>query len=359
MKSKKIIKGLTILLIGLILLANTLEILDWSVWYNVFKLWPLLLISAGLSIIFRERTLSFLAPLVILLAIIAGVWTGYSDIELIKEVTPQEKILSREFIIQAISPPEENISLEIKKVTPESTSPDETETEIKTTDAMVIAPPISKTSLDLNFDVGSLIIQDSTNQLYECISRYRYKEFEPFEEYSSSDDEAFIYLAHAPVYGSFFSGNHKNNWHFTLNKDIGPISRRFITGNVNNSWNVKLNKDMIYNLHINSGAIDTECNLSDFKVDEFSLESGASNIKLILPEFDAKIMIDSGASNIVIGIPDNVGVILKLDTGISIKNLNDFFRENDTYTSSNYDEADFKTNIEIDCGISNINIYYM
>jgi len=59
MKLRKIIKGLTILLIGLILLANTLGIFEWSVWYNVIKLWPLLLVSAGLSIILKERSFSF------------------------------------------------------------------------------------------------------------------------------------------------------------------------------------------------------------------------------------------------------------------------------------------------------------
>jgi len=38
MKANKIIKGLTFLLIGTILLANTLEILEWSVWSNIIKL---------------------------------------------------------------------------------------------------------------------------------------------------------------------------------------------------------------------------------------------------------------------------------------------------------------------------------
>jgi len=59
MKANKIIKGLIFLLIGTILLANTLEILDWSVWPNLFKLWPLLIISLGLSLIFRGKSLSF------------------------------------------------------------------------------------------------------------------------------------------------------------------------------------------------------------------------------------------------------------------------------------------------------------
>jgi len=60
MKANKIIKGLTFLLIGTILLANTLEILEWSVWSNIIKLWPLLIVSLGLSLIFRGKSLSFM-----------------------------------------------------------------------------------------------------------------------------------------------------------------------------------------------------------------------------------------------------------------------------------------------------------
>ena len=51
MKANKIISGLTLLLIGIILLANTLNILEWSVWLNIIKLWPLLLVSWGISLI--------------------------------------------------------------------------------------------------------------------------------------------------------------------------------------------------------------------------------------------------------------------------------------------------------------------
>ena len=74
MNGTQFLKGLAIILIGVILLLNNLNILEWSVWYNIFRLWPLLLVSLGISLIFRRR-LSWLAPLVIVAGIIIGVLT--------------------------------------------------------------------------------------------------------------------------------------------------------------------------------------------------------------------------------------------------------------------------------------------
>ncbi|MCK5768080.1 MAG: hypothetical protein KAH35_06890, partial [Candidatus Atribacteria bacterium] len=93
--------------------------------------------------------------------------------------------------------------------------------------------------------------------------------------------------------------------------------------------------------------------------DELSIESGASNINLVIPEYDSKITIDTGVSNIDIAIPNNVGVMLSIDSGIAVKNLDDFIKENNNYISSNYNEAEFKTEIKIDCGVSHINIDYI
>ncbi len=95
---------------------------------------------------------------------------------------------------------------------------------------------------------------------------------------------------------------------------------------------LKLNKEIVYDLHVNTGAIHTECNLSEFKIDELSIESGASNINLVIPEYNSKITIDTGVSNIDIAIPNNVGVMLIIDSGIAVKNLDDFIKENNNYT---------------------------
>ncbi|MBA7560399.1 hypothetical protein ES695_19170 [Candidatus Atribacteria bacterium 1244-E10-H5-B2] len=335
MKANKIIKGLTFLLIGTILLSNTLEILDWTVWSNLFKLWPLLVISLGLSLIFRGKSLSFLGPLIIFLGIIAGVGASYVGISFEGEMVREVKILSREIVIEVEKIPETETALETE-VTPEIETAPETETTLETEVALETKEysEIERASIELNLDVGKLALGESTPLLYECISQYRYQEFEPFEKYSSTEKETNILIYHSPV-----------------------IKRR-ISNNIRNHWQLKLNNQIIYNLSVKTGAIDIDCNLSDFKIEKLYIESGASNINLVLPQYDSKIIIDTGLSNIDIDIPKNVGATVNIDSGIAIKDLDDFIKRNGTYISHNYNESEFKTEIEIDCGVSNIDIDY-
>ncbi len=335
MKANKIIKGLTFLLIGTILLANTLEILEWSVWSNIIRLWPLLIVGLGFSLIFRGKSLSFMGPLIIFLGIIVGVGASYMGINFEEEIVREVKTLSREIIIEVEKIPETEVALETEIIPEIETAPEteispETETPLETKEY----PEIEKASIGLNLDVGKLTLGESTPLLYECVSQYRYKEFEPFEEFSRTEKEANILIYHSQV-----------------------IKRR-ISNNIGNHWQLKLNNKIIYDLSIKTGAIDTDCNLSGFKVEKLYIESGASNINLVLPQYDSKIIIDTGVSNINIAIPKNVGATVNIDSGIAIKDLDDFIKRNGTYISHNYNESEYKTEIEIDCGVSNIDIVY-
>lgn len=332
MKGNKIIKGLTFLLIGTILLANTLEILDWSVWSNLLKLWPLLIVSLGLSLLFRGKSLSFMGPLIIFLGIIVGVGASYVGINFEGEIVREVKTLSREIVIEVEKVPETETAVETE-ITPEIETAPETETEV--TLEMKEYLEIEKASIGLNLDVGKLTLGESTPLLYECVSQYRFKEFEPFEKFSHAEKEADILIYHSPV------------------------TKKVISNNTKNNWQLKLNNKIIYDISVKTGAIDIDCNLSDFKVEKLYIESGASNINLVLPQYNSIIIIDTGVSNINIAIPKNVGATVNIDSGIAIKNLDDFIKRNVTYISQNYNESEFKTEIEIDCGISYIDVDYI
>jgi hypothetical protein len=54
MDVRRIFTGINLIAIGLVLFANTLGTLPWSVWWNVFSLWPLLVVSFGLDIMSRS-----------------------------------------------------------------------------------------------------------------------------------------------------------------------------------------------------------------------------------------------------------------------------------------------------------------
>ena len=338
MKANKLMEGLTFLLIGIILLANTLEILDWSVWSNLFKLWPLLVISLGISLIFRGKGLAFMGPLIIFLGIIAGVGASYMGISFEGEIVREIKNLSREIVIEVEKVPETEVVLETE-VTPEIETAPDTETTPKTDEALETKGylEIDRASIALNLAVGKLTLGESTPLLYECISQYQHKEYEPFEKFSHTEKEANILIYHSPV------------------------TKKRVSNNIKNDWQLKLNSKIIYDLSIETGAINMDSNLSGFKVEKLYINSGVSNINLIIPQYDSKIIIDSGVSNIDIAIPKNVGAIVNIDSGVAVKDLDidDFIKKDDTYISNNYNYSEFKTMIEIDCGVSNIDVNYI
>jgi hypothetical protein len=346
MNGTQFLKGLAIILVGVILLLNNLSILEWSVWYNILRLWPLLLVSLGISLIFRRR-LSWLAPLVILIGIIIGASASYMGVDLHLEgkIVTEMETLQRE--VEMVPVTEENEQEMIEGATAEEIPIESTidteigneETEPEEEDITEEAervPRIQKANLHLSYDIGTFTLEFPTPLVYQCQVSYRYPEFKPIEVYSISDHEANIYIHHSPA----------------SNQQLR---------NPRNNIDLKLNKDVIYDILIETGATNVDYDLSKFKVAQCSIKSGASNINIVVPQYNTTININSGVSKIDIAIPDNVGAMISLDTGLSMKDLDEDFQkqDNNLYVSENYNDSEYQVNINIDSGLSQINIHYM
>jgi hypothetical protein len=355
MNGTQFLKGLAIILVGVILLLNNFNILEWSVWYNIFKLWPLLLVSLGISLIFRRR-LSWLAPLVIVVGIIIGVGAGYMGVDLSLEGTISTEVttLQREIELVPVTKTVEQEAKEDVSESEEIITEADTETldkedeEITTDKAEEIAeeakvetemlPNVQKANLHLSYDVGVFNLESPTPLVYQCQVSYRYPNFEPIEDYSVSEQIANIHIYHDSLSSS---DNHFRN--------------------PKNEIDLKLNKEIIYDLLIETGATTINYDLSKFKVEQFSVKSGASDIKIITPQYNSDININSGVSKIDINIPENIGAIINLDTGLSSKDFGEEFKkeEGNKYISDNYNNSEYKVNINIDSGLSQISIHYL
>jgi hypothetical protein len=355
MNGTQFLKGLAIILVGVILLLNNLNILEWSVWYNIFKLWPLLLVSLGISLIFRRR-LSWLAPLVIVVGIIIGIGAGYMGVDLSLEGTISTEVttLQREIELVPVTKTVEQEAKEDVSESEEIITEADTETldkedeEITTDKAEEIAeeakvetemlPNVQKANLHLSYDVGVFNLESPTPLVYQCQVSYRYPNFEPIEDYSVSEQIANIHIYHDSLSSS---DNHFRN--------------------PKNEIDLKLNKEIIYDLLIETGATTINYDLSKFKVEQFSVKSGASDIKIITPQYNSDININSGVSKIDINIPENIGAIINLDTGLSSKDFGEEFKkeEGNKYISDNYNNSEYKVNINIDSGLSQISIHYL
>jgi len=71
--------GLLLVAVGVLLLLQTLGLVPWAVWLDVWRLWPVLLIIAGVSILFGERARWLAALLVVVLLIGSAAFAVYQS----------------------------------------------------------------------------------------------------------------------------------------------------------------------------------------------------------------------------------------------------------------------------------------
>lgn len=123
-----------------------------------------------------------------------------------------------------------------------------------------------------------------------------------------------------------------------------------MNGSDSKSWTteepleVLLNTDVLWDIDLKFGGTDGEIDLSSLKVEEFELDGGAGNIKLILGDRhpSTKVDIDAGAANFKIFVPKNSGIKVEVDgllSSVSFKDLTLEQTKKKTYVSPEYDNA--------------------
>ncbi|MCP4633103.1 MAG: hypothetical protein GY855_09270, partial [candidate division Zixibacteria bacterium] len=79
MKASNLRTGILFMGTGLLLLGNTLGYLSWDLWWDLVKLWPILLIAIGIELIFKNSKMpliSYLSPLLIVLCFVYVTFNG-------------------------------------------------------------------------------------------------------------------------------------------------------------------------------------------------------------------------------------------------------------------------------------------
>ncbi len=126
-------------------------------------------------------------------------------------------------------------------------------------------------------------------------------------------------------------------------------------------WDVRLNGDVPLVLKIDSGASASTLDLTDLKVVELDINTGASSTEVNLPANagNTQVDIDSGAASLNIHIPSGVAARIKVKSGIASVNVdsNRFPRmEAGLYQSADYATAANRADITIDTGVGSVEI---
>jgi hypothetical protein len=126
-----------------------------------------------------------------------------------------------------------------------------------------------------------------------------------------------------------------------------------------NNVEIALNKEPDWELNFDVGAASLDMDLTPYKVSKVDIDMGAAALNIKFGDLSdlARLKIDAGASDINILVPDSVGCEIDSDASLSSKHYEGFEKvSKNVYRTGNFDEAKKKIYIEVDCGVSSIDV---
>ncbi len=126
-------------------------------------------------------------------------------------------------------------------------------------------------------------------------------------------------------------------------------------------WDIRLNRDIPLSLKVDTGASASIFDLSDLKVTDLDVDSGASSTEITLPSNagNTRVDIDTGASSLKIHVPNGVAARIRVKSGVAAVNVSGsrFPRiDKELYQSADYSTAANRADITVDAGVGTIDV---
>lgn len=271
---------------GIILLLNTMGILDWSIWWQLLRLWPILLVAAGLDLLIGRRSLlgSLVAAILILAILGAALWVTVSD-------TIQVGSLTTEQISQPLG---------------------------EATRAQVIIDPA----------VGVLQVE----ALPEAANLV----------------EGELYLASGEQIEQDFSvtGSQATYELRTAQRSFGPFNWGWSDRRV---WDLGFSPRPTLALEADLGAGEAILDLRGLTVSDLQVDVGLGRLEVTLPaEGQLEGSLEGAIGQTVIIVPEGMALRIEADTGLAGRDIPAGYQEDgDTITSPGYDTADNRTELQV------------
>lgn len=279
--------------LGVVLLLNNLGILNWSVWDAIFRLWPILLIAAGLDILIGRRSAwgSVLA-LILTLALVAGALWLYGSGVLGQASEAQE-------IGQALG---------------EATRAE-----------LTIAPAVG------SLHVGALA--ESNNLVAGVIRPISGERVR--RDFRLEGETAILSLRSEGTFGPFVgSWGGKRGWELKLSPDV-PLDLEISLGA--GQSRIDLQDLMVSDVKVNTGVGETVVTLPE--------------------EGYVRAEIEGAIGNTVIHVPAGMEARIRFDTALVARQVpDDYQQQGDVYLSPGYAGADNRVDVEVGLAIGNVSI---
>ncbi|MCJ7458147.1 MAG: DUF5668 domain-containing protein [candidate division Zixibacteria bacterium] len=301
MTVSRIRNGVILLSVGIVLLLNNLDYVDWSVWVSILSLWPVLLIAIGIEKIFARTSLSFLAylsPILLLIAILGPAYYFYNN-------------------------ERDNITYEGKRFRWEKE----------------MVPAVKKGFATFDFKAGTLKTNASQDKL--ALAELDYWRRVPLCFYNYSDKDSIVRL------------EIKDQDHFWRGWFKPGIKSR-------HQWDVFLSDKIPWDLEIENSVMNGDLDFSGLILENLSVNLDASSLKIKLgnKSRNLKVKIDSDVSRLELLLPKDAGLKIENRSSLSSTNFEDISvnHERKSYWTSNYDSSPSKIEISIHGDVSSLKV---
>lgn len=290
--NRSVVGPLLLILLGVALLLDNLGI--WSLsWGDVLRLWPLLLVLAGLQIVFSRTTWGGIVSLLVVIAVIVGV--------------------------VALSPPEGRAS---------------TAEEVIAYPARGIDAAVVRADLGIGvLEMGAL---EGSDQVFELSARYDRGQVRLTHDVQIEDGTAQVRLGTTSrsTGWSPLGGRFESAWHLRLSPDV-PLQLDVITG-VSRA-RLDLQRLDVTRLTVNAGVGEVHISLP---------EAGRYDVT-----------VDGGVGSLRIDVPEGMEARLRVDRGLGALDVASRFRPQGVYyVTPGYEDADARADIDVDGGVGSITI---
>jgi hypothetical protein len=281
--------------IGIILLLNTLGILEWSVWWTLLRLWPILLIAAGLDLLLGRYSIwgSLLAAVLVLAVLAGALWLSLDG-------NLGRTGLETEQIRQAL--------------------------EGANRAEVLVEPGVGVLRLEA--------LPESADLIQGTIRLAKGEEID--QDVTASGDQIRYELRTT-----------RDSW-------LGPLGG----WNAQRTWELGLTPGASLDLVTSLGVGEADLDLSGLDMSNLQVAVGLGRIEITLPvegRFEARL--ESGMGQIVLLVPQGMEVRVSGDLGLVARDLPDGYEQDeDTITSPGYADAQDRVQLTVDEGVGFLEI---
>lgn len=272
---------------GVFFLLNNFGPRIWVSWTQIIQLWPVLLIAAGIDLVFKGNSIWFTVGGVVLTLVMVGgsIWIVREGFQIATDYTEIREVFSEE---------------------------------------------IRQMEVDLSLGAGELILGSDTPDgvlVFGSITPNKH-----IDKISTGDSAIQYQLEHSEP--GFY-----------------PHTAR---------WELGLTDDLVADLAVNNGAGEVILSLEKLDLASLDLNQGVGRMVVRLPEMDSdQVLIKQAVGTIHIQIPDNYYVAIDAQNGLSKVDFPaDFELEDGYYVSPGANRSNAELFIVVEQAIGLINIQY-